>query len=227
MPDLPDFYTWVETLNVQASSLKHGADADKASSPDDGDIYIATDTEKFYICYVDGSWVEETGLYLPKAGGTMSGAIAMGSHKITGLAAPTSDNDAARKKYVDDGLALKLALAGGTMSGAIAMGSQKITGLAAPTSDNDAARKKYVDDGLALKLALAGGTMSGAIAMGTQKITGMGDPTAAQDAATKTYVDSAIDTDVATHAGLTATHGVSGKIADIADAIKWSLVLGG
>tara|TARA_Y100000310_G_scaffold154415_1_gene153982 strand:- start:9500 stop:10051 length:552 start_codon:yes stop_codon:yes gene_type:complete len=183
VPDLPDFYTWVETLNVQASSLKHGADADKASSPDDGDIYIATDTEKFYICYVDGSWVEETGLYLPKAGGTMSGAIAMGS--------------------------------------------QKITGLAAPTSDNDAARKKYVDDGLALKLALAGGTMSGAIAMGTQKITGMGDPTAAQDAATKTYVDSAIDTDVATHAGLTATHGVSGKIADIADAIKWSLVLGG
>ena len=39
---------------------------------------------------------------LPKAGGTMSGNIAMGSNSITGLAAPSSDNDAATKKYVDD-----------------------------------------------------------------------------------------------------------------------------
>jgi hypothetical protein len=38
---------------------------------------------------------------LPKAGGTMSGAIAMGNSKITGLGTPTADADAATKLYVD------------------------------------------------------------------------------------------------------------------------------
>lgn len=39
---------------------------------------------------------------LQKSGGTMTGAIAMGSNKITGLGAPTADSDASTKKYVDD-----------------------------------------------------------------------------------------------------------------------------
>ena len=38
---------------------------------------------------------------LPKSGGTMSGAIAMGDNKITGLGTPTADTDAATKAYVD------------------------------------------------------------------------------------------------------------------------------
>jgi len=38
---------------------------------------------------------------LPKAGGTMSGAIAMGSNKITGLGTPTATDDAVTKAYVD------------------------------------------------------------------------------------------------------------------------------
>ena len=42
------------------------------------------------------------GTKLPKAGGTMTGVIAMGNNKITGLATPTLDADAATKKYVDD-----------------------------------------------------------------------------------------------------------------------------
>lgn len=122
-------------------------------------------------------------------GGTMSGAIAMGTNKITGLGTPTSSADAATKSYVDTANALKLDLAGGTMSGAIAMGTNKITGLGNPTSSQDAATKTYVDTADALKLNLTGGTMSGAIAMGTNKITGLGDPTSAQDAATKNYID--------------------------------------
>ena len=38
---------------------------------------------------------------LPKSGGTMSGAINMGSKKITNLATPTNSADAANKSYVD------------------------------------------------------------------------------------------------------------------------------
>lgn len=41
------------------------------------------------------------GKYLKLAGGTMSGNLAMGSHKMTGLAEPTEYTDAANKKYVD------------------------------------------------------------------------------------------------------------------------------
>jgi hypothetical protein len=38
---------------------------------------------------------------LPLAGGTMTGAIAMGTNKITGLGTPTDSTDAATKAYVD------------------------------------------------------------------------------------------------------------------------------
>lgn len=38
---------------------------------------------------------------LPKTGGTMSGAIAMGTNKITGMGDPTANQDAATKAYVD------------------------------------------------------------------------------------------------------------------------------
>jgi hypothetical protein len=39
---------------------------------------------------------------LPLAGGTMTGAIAMGTNKITGLGTPTDSTDAATKGYVDN-----------------------------------------------------------------------------------------------------------------------------
>lgn len=38
---------------------------------------------------------------LPTAGGTMSGNIAMGNNKVTGLASPTAPNDAVNKAYAD------------------------------------------------------------------------------------------------------------------------------
>ena len=90
---------------------------------------------------------------LATAGGTMSGAIAMGSNKITGLAAGSANGDAVRYEQV-------LLLAGGTMSGAIAMGSNKITGLSDPSAaSQDAASAAYVD--------AAGGLSAGLAASGT------------------------------------------------------------
>jgi hypothetical protein len=82
---------------------------------------------------------------LPKAGGTMTGAIAMGTNKVTGLGAPTAGTDATTKTYVDAGDALQVLKAGDTMSGVLAMGANKITGLADPTAAQDAVTKAYVD----------------------------------------------------------------------------------
>lgn len=47
---------------------------------------------------------------LPKSGGTMSGAINMNSKKITSLATPTNNADAATKKYVDDSISSSTAV---------------------------------------------------------------------------------------------------------------------
>ena len=126
--------------------------------------------------------------YLLKSGGIMSGAIAMGSNKITGLGAGTTNGDALRYEQVIGVYQLLgqcLLLAGGTMSGSIAMGSNKITGLAAGTSNGDALRYEQlvgVYQLLGQCLLLSGGTMSGAIAMGGNKITGLGAGSANGDA---------------------------------------------
>lgn len=98
-------------------------------------------------------------LKLNLSGGTMSGAIAMGTNKITGLGTPTSTADATTKGYVDTADALKLNLSGGTMSGALAMGTNKITGLGTPTSTADAATKGYVDTTVANLIDSAPGTL--------------------------------------------------------------------
>jgi hypothetical protein len=126
---------------------------------------------------------------LPLAGGTMTGAIEMGTNKLTGVGNPTLAQDAATKSYVDAADATKLALAGGTMTGAVAMGGNKITGLGTPTTTQDATTKAYVDAADALKLNLSGGTMSGALSMSSNKITNLADPTVATDAVSRNYVD--------------------------------------
>lgn len=68
---------------------------------DDDSMATATATNlpssESVVAYVTA----QVGNYLPLAGGTMSGAIAMGTNKITGLGDPTANQDAATKIYVD------------------------------------------------------------------------------------------------------------------------------
>lgn len=55
-----------------------------------------------YAYFLSQALRPNPGIYLPLAGGTMTGAIDMTLHKITTLGTPTADQDAATKKYVDD-----------------------------------------------------------------------------------------------------------------------------
>jgi hypothetical protein len=91
-----------------------------------GDVAVRTDVNKTFILTasppstlanwqelltptdsvlsVDGltGAVDLSSVYLALAGGTMTGAIAMGTNKITGLGTPTSSQDATTKTYVDN-----------------------------------------------------------------------------------------------------------------------------
>src|SRR5210317_341997 len=91
------------------------------------DGVTATATELNYVDGVTSAIQTQLDAKLALAGGTMSGAIAMGTNKITGMGDPTANQDAATKAYVDTGDAAQLSLSGGTMTGAIDMGANKIT----------------------------------------------------------------------------------------------------
>lgn len=95
-------------------------------------------TNKLYVDQGDA-------LALPKIGGTMSGAIAMGTSKITGLGEPTLAQDASTKNYTDTQVATRLNITGGSLTGALSMSTNKITNLGTPTTSTDAATKAYVD----------------------------------------------------------------------------------
>ena len=260
-----DAVTTVKILdaNVTNAKLAKGIDAEKLA---DGSV---DNSELQYIGNLTSDAQTQLDAKLALAGGTMTGAIDMGSNSISNLKAPTSDSDAANKGYVDLSLSefsislpeTKLALAGGTMTGAIDMGSNSISNLQTPTDNSDAANKSYVDtavenvDITKLELTLAQnqifvgnssekalavdlngdasltstgtltinnnvvttvkildanvtnakldktniplsgfGAATADVALGANKLTGVSDPTAAQDAATKAYVDAANST---------------------------------
>jgi hypothetical protein len=83
---------------------------------------------------------------LPLAGGTMTGAIAMSTNKITGVGDPTAAQDVSSKAYTDQQDALQVTKSGDSMSGNLAMGSNNITGLATPTANDHAVNKSYTDN---------------------------------------------------------------------------------
>ena len=82
---------------------------------------------------------------LPLAGGTMTGAIDMGSQKITTTYTPTNTADLTNKSYVDTQRDTRVAKTGDTMSGVLNMNSNTVSNLPTPSATGDAANKAYVD----------------------------------------------------------------------------------
>lgn len=117
--------------------------------------------------------------YVLKSGDTMTGDLNMGTHKVTGLATPTGNTDAANKEYVDNAVSGDyLPTTGGTMSGDIDMNGNTIHNVKDPVNAQDAANKEYVDaigEGVGKNfLPTAGGTMSGGIDMSNNTISRLG-----------------------------------------------------
>ena len=111
---------------------------------------------------------------LPLSGGTMTGSIAMGNHKITGLSPGTVSTDAVNKSQLD----AKLDLTGGNLAGTLDLGNHKITGVTAGTDPNDVVTVSQLASG---SLPLSGGTMTGTIDMGSNKITQLANSTVDTD----------------------------------------------
>ena len=146
---------------------------------------------------------------LPKAGGTMTGAIAMGTSKVTGLGTPTAGTDAAHKTYVDTGDALKLAKAGDTMSGVLAMGANKVTGVADPTTAQDVATKNYVDTTFGSNVQAA----NSASAAATSATNSGNSATASANSATASANSATASANSATAAASSATDAANAATA--------------
>ena len=134
----------------------------------------------------------------------MTNNLNLNNNKIVGLATPTTNTDAATKKYVDDNTAAPdlsdYLEKDGTvaMTGNLNLNNNKIVGLATPTTNTDAATKKYVDD-ITESIDLSDylkkdGTvaMAGNLNVGNNKIINLSKPTQDNDAVNKDYVDKLV-----------------------------------
>ena len=129
--------------------------------------------------------------WLPLNGGTMSGDIAMGGHKITNLGAPTNANDAVRQadlKVVSDEVdgiisgttGITLAPATTTKIGGVIVGDGIDVEADGTISVTPGLTQEQADERY---LQLTGGTLTGALTLN-------GDPTEDLQAAPKQYVDA-------------------------------------
>ena len=94
------FFSGTDEMSFTAGGTAQVTFADGVIKPaTDNDIDLGASSNEFKNLFIDGTANIDT-----LAATTMSGDLAMGSNKVTGLAAPTADGDAARKVYVDDSI---------------------------------------------------------------------------------------------------------------------------
>jgi len=94
------------------------------------DGVTATTTELNYVDGVTSAIQTQLDAKLALAGGTMSGAIAMGTNKITDMGDPTANQDAATKAYVDtqtSSIVTTTDIAGDTGTDTVTLGSDTLT----------------------------------------------------------------------------------------------------
>jgi len=174
------------------------------------------------IAYSPTSYTDAT--KLPLAGGTMSGAIAMGSNKITGLTDGSAASDAAAFGQIPTALPPN-GSAGGDLTGtypsptlaAAYAGSSPVgSATAVPVLTIDTKGRITATSTAApsdtSRVLKAGDTMSGALAMGSNKITGLAAASANGDAVRYEQITTLKNIEIAsTYYTATTTKTVTGS----------------
>jgi len=138
---------------------------------------------------------------------TLGSDLAAGGYKVSGLATPTANADAATKAYVDT-------VVSDLVDGAPAL-LDTLNELAAAIADNPNYATNIATS-LGEKVAKAGDSMTGNLDFGgTNKVTSLATPTSNGDAANKLYVDTAESNAVAS-----ANSYTNGEISDLDTAAQ-------
>ena len=124
-----------------------------------------------------------------KADGTtsMTGALDMGTHKISNVVDPTLSQDVSTKAYVDSATSgfLSTSSASSTYQTQSGMSTYLTASTASSTYQTQSGMSSYIKkDGTV--------ALTGDLDLGTHKILNVVDPVSAQQVATKAYVDTAI-----------------------------------
>jgi hypothetical protein len=138
---------------------------------------------------------------------TLATDLAAGGFKVTGLATPSANTDAATKAYVDTQVSNLVDAAPGALD--------TLNELAAAIND-DASFSTTVTNSIATKVSKAGDSMTGALSMGNNKITDLGTPTASTDAVNKSYIDTLFGS--TSSAATSATSAANSAIAAASSA---------
>lgn len=159
---------------------------------------------------------------LPKAGGTMAGAINMNDKQVKNVGTPTDVNDAVTKKYVDDALSGVQPVgdyvnkSGDTMTGNLNMGNHQINNVNTMTVSNVIV-KGTADSQVSIKTT--GDASRSEIDLNDASdnpvvIKGVDTPADDMDAANKSYVD-AVDAKVtAANAEITGVKNTVNGVVD-------------
>ena len=138
-------------------------------------------------------------LKLNLSGGTLSGALNVGSNKVTATYTPSASTDLTTKAYVDSEIS--------TLIGDAGTGLDTLGELADALNDDDDF-STTVTNLIATKLPLAGGTLTGDLVMGSNSVTSTANPATNDELSRKGYVDAQDATKLA-KAGGTMTGAIA------------------
>lgn len=144
---------------------------------------------------------------LSLSGGTMTGAIAMGSNKITGLGTPTASTDATTKAYIDDVFGSTTSAAASATAAATSATSAANSATAAATSATSAANSATAAATSATSAA------NSATAAATSATSAANSATAAATSATSSANSATAAASSATAAATSATSSASSATA--------------
>jgi len=144
---------------------------------------------------------------LSLSGGTMTGAIAMGSNKITGLGTPTASTDATTKAYIDDVFGSTTSAAASATAAATSATSAANSATAAATSATSAANSATAAATSATSAATE------ATAAATSATSAANSATAAATSATSAATSATNSANSATAAATSATSSASSATA--------------